>query len=76
MSEANTPGVVGQGRFGPPPIVGFTVTAFTAGHDHWRLKISAVQDGGEWMTTTDWHDARRSDVLEAIMVEVQRLLRV
>lgn len=75
MSEANTNDAVGQGRFGPPPMQAFTVTAFVERGDRWRLKISTGRHGQQFETTVDWRDAGRSDVVEAIVVEAYRVLR-
>lgn len=76
MSAANTDQNYEQGRFGPPPTVGVTITAVVQYGDRWSLRVSSRTPGQKWECELAWAEASREDVLEAAVVELYRLLRL
>lgn len=76
MSAANDHQSVGeQGRFGPPPLCAFSVTAMRHRDGTWTVVCSQRREGAEFARTLRASDLTLQDLVEAVCTEANRLYR-
>lgn len=65
--------VTGQGRFGPPPVVAWGVSAQRWRDGTWSVNVFARREGGEFDRRVSLADVELADLIEAVVTEAYRL---